>query len=192
MFLDANQAALAANQKVTDRGEQVINHGTEVLDSVTQKQKAFDRTAAQTIERLAEIERGGEQLKRLVTLESDLRRTKTFAFVMLESNQSKPVVLADPLMPGVAIRLKLSTTRLKDRFDLRIDADGTSEHQDEQNLITGDMRAIRLLNDKGLAFEVVAVRHRRLAYDFVMLRIFFADAPVTALVQNQAAITAHR
>jgi len=111
---------------------------------------------------------------------------------MLESNQSKPVALADPVMAGGTIKLKFSTGDLKDRFDLRIDADATSDHQDEENLITGDTRSIHVVKDKNLSFEVVAVRHRRLAYDFVMLRIFFADVPVPTLVRNDSVVTANR
>jgi hypothetical protein len=190
VFLAANQAALAANQQATHDGRDLIKQGQTVLDSVTAQQRQFEETARETFSKLAEIQRDGEQLKRLATLETELKQAKTFAFVMLESNQSKPVALADPLMPGRTIRLKLSTGDLKDRFDLRIDADGTSEHQDEENLITGDTRSIRVLKDKNLSFEVVAVRHRKLAYDFVMLRIFFADAPAPTLVRNDRVATA--
>jgi hypothetical protein len=74
--------------------------------------------------------------------------------------------------------MKFSTEGINDRFYLRIDVDGFADYQEEENLIAGDVRNITMLESKGLAFEVVAVRHRRFAYDFVMLRVFFKDGRV--------------
>ena len=199
MFEEQNRATLRDNQKTTEDGRRTIEAANKTITdfqaaavdlfkTLQTQQDKFEKLHKEALKDLQEIKDQGDQAKRLTGLEVSLKRAKSFNFVMLQSDETRSIEVADPLSPQTLVRIKFSTRQIKDRFDLRIDVENSTEHQDEQNLIQGDVRSIKALEDKGFAFEVTAVRHRVLAHDFVMLKVFINDAVTNPAPSKTVAI----
>ena len=146
----------------------------EFLTRLKEKERDLDDRIKKGVEQLAEIQRQGELARELQSIKGDLRRASAFEFILLETNDSKAAEIHNTLASG-PFKLKFNTKSLGgSRFDLTITADGRSP-QIEPFLTQGDTRFIEIARNEGLAFDVVAVRHRKLGYDFVILKVYYKN-----------------
>lgn len=191
LFQEQNKKTLADNQQTTKEGETV---NARVADSL-KKNEEYIRTLEEEKQKLAnQIESAMGQLKqiqsqgilaqRLTGMESELTKARAFEFVFLQARDSKQVEIYNPAKPNTPYNITFTCNGLANNgLKLTILVDGRQQPQVEPVLAAGTRRPIE--GTDGLYFEVVAVRHRTLAHDFGMLKVYYRNASSEMQIASQ-------
>jgi outer membrane murein-binding lipoprotein Lpp len=191
LFRVENEKTLADNQRTTEAGKKV---NTEVATSLQtnkdyiqtlekEKQKLAEQITA-AMEKLKDIQSRGRLAEKLTGMESELKKAQAFEFVFLEARKSKQVEIYNSANPSAPYKITFTCNGLAtDGLKLTILLDGRQEPQLEPVLAGGSKRPI--LGADGLYYEVVAVRHRTLAHDFAMLKVYYRNASNEMQIASQ-------
>ena len=191
LFQEQNKKTLADNQQTTKDGQTV---NAEVANSLKKNEEYISHLKEEKQKLAAQIESAMGQLKqiqsqgvlaqRLTGMESELTKARAVEFVFLEARKSKQVEIYNPANPSAPYKITFTCNGLAtDGLKLTILLDGRQEPQLEPVLAGGAKRPI--LGADGLYYEVVAVRHRTMAHDFAMLKVYYRNASNEMQIASQ-------